>query len=153
MCWKTVSSYLNSRWSTNWPILHLCFPSGPDEQLQSLSTNVERIKKINNHWKISVCKRKSVWSQMATSDGSVGIRYIQDGKGIVHVAPHRRRCTSRTAETREQPKPCRPHHANACTDRWPLDLRIEIHILPVQRIDSRAKKRRLHGESGFRCYC
>ena len=44
MFWKTVSSYLNSRWSTNWPILHLCFPSGPDEQLQSLSTDVKRIK-------------------------------------------------------------------------------------------------------------
>ena len=27
---------------------------------------------------------------MATSDGSLGIRYIQDGKGIVHVAPHQR---------------------------------------------------------------
>ena len=27
---------------------------------------------------------------MATSDGSLGIRYIQDGKGIVHVVPHQR---------------------------------------------------------------
>ena len=32
------------RWDINWPILHLCFPSGPDEQLQSLSTDVKRIK-------------------------------------------------------------------------------------------------------------
>ena len=38
----------------------------------------------------------------------------------VYQRSYRRRCTSRTAETRERPKPCRPHHANACTDRWPL---------------------------------
>ena len=132
---KLFQATLTWRWNINWPILHLCFPSGPDEQLQSLSINAERIEKINNHRKISVCKSKSVWSQMATSDGSLGIRYIQDGKGIVHLAPHqrsyRRRCTSHTVETREQSKPCRPHHANACSDRWPFDLCIEIHILSV----------------------
>ena len=56
MCRKTVPSYVNWRWNINWPILHLCFPSGPDEQLQSLSTDVKRIEKINNHWKILFAK-------------------------------------------------------------------------------------------------
>ena len=42
-----------------------------------------------------------------------------------------RRCTSYTAEIRERPKPCRLHNANASTDRWPFELRIEIHIIPV----------------------
>ena len=49
------------RWDINRPILHLCFPSGPDEQLQSLSTDVKRTKKMNNNGKkIHVCTNKSV---------------------------------------------------------------------------------------------
>ena len=45
----------------NRPILHLCFSSGPDEQLQSLSTDIERTKKMNNNEeKIYVCKNESV---------------------------------------------------------------------------------------------
>ena len=32
---------------------------------------------------------------------------------------------------RERPKPCRPHQANACTDRRLFYFRIKIHILPV----------------------
>ena len=49
----------------------------------------------------------------------------------VYQRSYRRRCTSRTAETREWPLPCRPHHANAYTDRWPFDPRTEIYLLPV----------------------
>ena len=43
--WKLFQATLTWRWNINWPILHLCFPSSPDEQLQSLSTNIEKQRK------------------------------------------------------------------------------------------------------------
>ena len=58
---KLLQAILTRRCNINRPILHLCFPSGPDEQLQSLSTDVKRIEKMNNNGeKIYVCKNKSV---------------------------------------------------------------------------------------------
>ena len=41
----------------------------------------------------------------------------------VYQRSYRCRCTSRIADTRQRPKPCRPHHANACVHKsltlWP----------------------------------
>ena len=64
---KLFQATLTWRWNINWPILHLCFPSGPDEQLQSLSTDTERTEKMNNNGikfmflKTSQCEVKRRW--------------------------------------------------------------------------------------------
>ena len=71
---------------------------------------------------------------MVTSDGSLGIRYIQDDKGIVHVAPHQRSYPDAAVQAAPQKlenNPSLADRTNACSDRWPFDLCIEIHILSV----------------------
>ena len=103
--------------------------------------------RVNGNQFSSLRIHRQQWDDPRQRDHGIFRRRV-----AVYQRSYRRRCTSRTSEDREWPLPCRLHHANVCTDRWPFDLRIEIHVLQVERIHLRAKRRRHLRESGFHCF-
>ena len=93
---------------------------------------------------------------MATSDGSLGIRYIQDGKGIVHVAPHQRSYPDAAVQAAP------PKHENnpSLADRTTLTpaqiadlLTFVLRSTYFQYNGSIHEQKDGAAMGGFRCYC